>query len=857
MTAPGKIPTLILEAAFGNTVADTSWSWTDLSTRIVRGSMRAGRSYELDQFQPSTLDVMLRNEDRQLDPTYASSIYYPNVKTRVPVRLRATYNHITSVHLPGATGDKVSTPLTLADATVVTLYWYGAFPDTTPAAEGVIAAKWGASGHQSFKWTLLPSGVMRFYVFDGSSHSADATAVLPYGDAVLGWLGVTWRTDTNLLRFHKGGAGTYPAWVQHGTDVTLTAGNITSSDAKLTIGADDTGAAPLHAYVQHVKVTNAFAGANPHVIDVDFTRDETWSSTTAVVDKYTNSWTLAGGATAVTSLTSFPQFWGYIDTVTQEFPGPGMQLCRLQATDGFKILSTSTLPSQWEQSVRGMSGLTHWYRLDQAADSGVYKDTIGTRSARENSGGIADAQHRTQSLVVGESNPSLQFSQATNDYLIWDNTSGSGYFPVNTAAFSVSFWVKLSTLASAGGHTYHILHTNNADYGLLIYVDSATNKMHFELNDNSPIGNNLVHDDLALSVGVSYFFTATYDGATTMKLFRDVGSTFTVDNPVSVAVTPLTNNVVGHLGSDTTVGVDGYLDELLVFNRAISQAEHQALCAAGSTSVDSTVKSTTVADTILDYAGWPSTLRSYPGSSGATTVVEMKWDSPQDRRALDYLQELARTERGAVYIDAAGILTFETDLFLQSDGSRYVSDPLLTQVTLGDDTTSIPYRWGVSYSHEEQSVRNEARITNTWVRPDTAGGFVTSEEGGDRRAASITDHGIITYKLNTKYQKSSLLLIQSTISQRADQELNRYSDEYVRFGDVKLVGDNNPDKYWPAILAIRPLTQVTMVLAPPVGPAITRIRGVAEVRTQFVCIGAALGDYNVTLKLDLGQFPDP
>ena len=62
-------------------------TWTDVTSYVRQVTIRRGRSNELDRYPSGQCTVMLDNRDRQFDPDYASSDYYPYVRPRKPLRI--------------------------------------------------------------------------------------------------------------------------------------------------------------------------------------------------------------------------------------------------------------------------------------------------------------------------------------------------------------------------------------------------------------------------------------------------------------------------------------------------------------------------------------------------------------------------------------------------------------------------------------------------------------------------------------------------------------------------------------------------------------------------------------------------
>jgi hypothetical protein len=80
-----------VEIAFASDPGGGNPVYVDVSRRVLSGTVKRGRQYELDTIQPSTLTLRLDNGDRALDPTYTGSPFYPNVIPMRPIRVSADY----------------------------------------------------------------------------------------------------------------------------------------------------------------------------------------------------------------------------------------------------------------------------------------------------------------------------------------------------------------------------------------------------------------------------------------------------------------------------------------------------------------------------------------------------------------------------------------------------------------------------------------------------------------------------------------------------------------------------------------------------------------------------------------------
>lgn len=88
------MPTLKVEVAFADDPGDGT-TWTDITSRVRAGSIRVGRTDELEAYKTGSLSLTLDNRDRALDPFNASSPYAGNLTPRKDIRVQATYNSIT------------------------------------------------------------------------------------------------------------------------------------------------------------------------------------------------------------------------------------------------------------------------------------------------------------------------------------------------------------------------------------------------------------------------------------------------------------------------------------------------------------------------------------------------------------------------------------------------------------------------------------------------------------------------------------------------------------------------------------------------------------------------------------------
>jgi hypothetical protein len=90
------VPTLKCQVAFASNPLASSPTWTDISALCSRDGFTysRGRASELDQIQAGRATVVLQSINREFEPGYSGSPYYPNVTPGHPFRLLATWSGV-------------------------------------------------------------------------------------------------------------------------------------------------------------------------------------------------------------------------------------------------------------------------------------------------------------------------------------------------------------------------------------------------------------------------------------------------------------------------------------------------------------------------------------------------------------------------------------------------------------------------------------------------------------------------------------------------------------------------------------------------------------------------------------------
>jgi CSLREA domain-containing protein len=186
---------------------------------------------------------------------------------------------------------------------------------------------------------------------------------------------------------------------------------------------------------------------------------------------------------------------------------------------------------------------------------------------------------------------SLQLNRGTADYVDISDT------PTIDALqeLSLSTWVNLDSVPGGSGYTYMRFIQLRGEKAVLRYVDlDGTGKLQFYIRvDGSTKGVSVNH---AWQTGTWYHVAGTYDGSH-IRLYLDGAE---VGTPLAVSGTVDTGSGVRLSHSGSSEGLDGLLDDVRVYNRALSGTEISTL--ADGSRPQTSVATTTLAGT-LDVRG--------------------------------------------------------------------------------------------------------------------------------------------------------------------------------------------------------------------------------------------------------------
>ena len=203
------------------------------------------------------------------------------------------------------------------------------------------------------------------------------------------------------------------------------------------------------------------------------------------------------------------------------------------------------------------SGQVGWW-----AGDGDARDLAGTNNGTLENGA---------NIAVGKVGQSFNFTAQNQSVGIPNNPA---LFP--STALSVEAWVNLSTYTGCSSH-YRIFHTFRAVLrGYAMFIDCASQKLVVELRDPSGVSN-AIGSNATIPAGTFTHIAMTWDGSNLRLFINGV-----LDNTVATTISTIgTNSDALRIGNEFDFGFRGQIDEVSLYNRALTDAEIQSIFNAG------------------------------------------------------------------------------------------------------------------------------------------------------------------------------------------------------------------------------------------------------------------------------------
>lgn len=220
-----------------------------------------------------------------------------------------------------------------------------------------------------------------------------------------------------------------------------------------------------------------------------------------------------------------------------------------------------TQPSIW-------NGLTSYWRLNESSGTSI-ADSKGSITGTLNTGSINNA---------GKYGTCYRNTVANSNGI----TFGNNYAFERTSPWTFNLWVKFDTLAA----NQILINKVGADKGYFFFQQSS-NKFLVQLYATTNVYIEKVENTASMtSTGVWYMVTVTYDGSSTAAgLFiytQSISRTLTTNKDTLNQTMVGTENLRLGAFTGTQFGTLGYIDEVGVWNRPLTQSEITSLYNQGA-----------------------------------------------------------------------------------------------------------------------------------------------------------------------------------------------------------------------------------------------------------------------------------
>ena len=662
-------PTARAQVAFDSDPLDETPSWTTIhdgtTQRAFSATVRTGRAFELDAFQPGRMTLSLDNSDRRFDPLHASGPYFGKLLPRKRCRLQADWGAY--LNLTGASG---SAAYTLDAAALditgdIDLRARVAPSDWTPAANATLVGKGSLAGNQfSYSLGVTTTGALILAWSTtgavGGILTATSTAAVSAADGETRWVRATLDVDAGggnrAVRFYTSTDDTHDhaavSWTQLGSTVT-TAGttSIWSGTAVAAIGAlaDDT--ARLTGKVYAAAILSGIGGTV--VAAPDFTDGNRWTAgATSGTDSAGRSWTVNSPASLVA--VTYDLFSGFVDTWPQSYAG-FTGTSEMTATDGFKVLSRVDVGGAYEEAVRG-DGPVGWWRL---GDDTPTTDLASDSSGYGHDGRFVNSPTSVDAIAAGSSDGAVDFDGVNDKLDVPAEVFGTA--ANNPLPISFETWVS-TAMAPTGSSPGAVIMSVSVPFGTSDFLDlfamylRADGTVTFQavLGPGGGMTTTTAASTSAINDGRAHHLVGTVDTDKKARLYVD-GALVATGSAAAISgyVAPdRARFAAPRVNASGYYKLDGTLDEIAFYTSALSSDQIAAHYNAGATLWSGDTTGTRVGRA-LTLAGWPSADRDIDtghSTMGAYTDAESN--------ALSIAQRAEATEGGALWQAPNGKITF-------------------------------------------------------------------------------------------------------------------------------------------------------------------------------------------------------
>lgn len=429
-------------------------------------------------------------------------------------------------------------------------------------------------------------------------------------------------------------------------------------------------------------------------------------------------------AMATWAAVEYPLFAGYIDRWTALPGGPHDAVVRVDATDSFKILARSELPTGAYAAEVAADTPAHWYRLDEPSGTTTFFDSVGGRDLT-----VSGTTEQVSSLLARDANQAVALASATD---------GAVSAPtVSPAVTALTAELVFQTLDPGSGQTLLGEVTDTVSAGWVIEADGDATDHQVQFTVKTSAGTQVL-SSAVIPNGDIHHVMGVWDGTDAYLYIDGLEADTAALAGTLFAAGATTYVLLGGAGAGPIVnsGAAGTIDEAVIYHSALTDLRALDHADQVATPWDGDPLHTR-ADRVLDSINFtagrdmdPGTATMGPATLGGT--------------ALDYLQKLAESDLGVLYVDPEGTLKMKgrdqlvNQPSLAAFSDAHGTDPAISvyQPEYGDDLI----RNLVTVSREEgtaQTARDQDSIDEYLVAGYTLEGLLHDSDEDSRGYAEL------------------------------------------------------------------------------------------------------------------------
>lgn len=498
---------------------------------------------------------------------------------------------------------------------------------------------------------------------------------------------------------------------------------------------------------------------------------------------------------------TYDVFHGYIDGWPQAYDPPNDATVTVRATDAFKMLANTIVPSVWSQTKRAESPRV-WYRLGEDSGTAALDSSGNGRHATYEGGATFNTR---AGLVNGDSDGAIGFDGIDDKMVLPASAVPGGLTSLSAASYTLEFWATGDAPAAEA---------------VLVQSEGGTGRTYVYVDTSGRIG--------ISSEGYGHYRTsvACFDGTrhhVSLGADNGLASVFCVDGvDRTETVSAGTLGVVNATPWTVEPATPCVIDELLIYDSVRSAVAAAAAYSAGSSPWDGDTPKARI-DRVLDHIDWPAADRDLDTGSAELMPAALEVG------ALEHIQAVETTEGGRLFISRDGKVTLIGRAEFWSASAYRTSN-----ATFADDGVGLPYRAvaGEMFTLDDERIVNEAR-----VRP----------AGGSEQVAS--DAASQTEYLLRSTSERTLEARLAAVKGRAEYLVAKSKDPSTRVPSITIKPESAPADLYPVVLGAELGYRYTVKRSPQgVGTAISK-----DVHLEAVSIAGSPGDVTFTWQLSPGE----